>query len=177
MNRRHLLTTAIALPFAACAGTTTTLTPAEIVSEGSTFVTGFANAFNGLITAAPALMPQATSDAITADLTKAQTAIAAFNATLPAATGASTMQTILGYVNAALNVLGAPPINGLIPAPFNEAIAAVAVLAPVLETWVESIIPTAAASQVVAAARAKVAAAKPGMTPNQALVVLLGYGG
>jgi hypothetical protein len=84
------------------------------------------------------------------------------------------VRQVLDVVNAVLATLAAPPVNGLIPAPFNVAVAAAAVLAPEMEAFVTQFLPAAAASVSVAKARAAFAGVAPMMTPDAARKLLAG---
>ena len=149
------------------------LTPADIIADAQAAASGLSTALSLLSAAAPTLIPAATLASIQSDLATAQGIAKTLSASTPATSAASVVQQVLGYLNAALNVLAAPPINGLIPSPFNTAVAAVAVLAPEMEAFVTAYIPTAAASPVAVKVRAKLVAAAPAMTPAQARARLL----
>ncbi len=96
---------------------------------------------------------------------------------LPAASGATTVQIVEGYLNAVLNTLAAPPINGLIPAPFNMAVAAAALVVPDLEAFVNQYLPAATAvAPATYAARLQLrAAARQVTTLDQAMAILKEY--
>ena len=113
------------------------------------------------------------------DLGLAQGAASSLNTSLPASNGASTVQIVEGYINAVLNTLAAPPINGLIPAPFNMAITAAALVVPDLEAFVNQYLPAASAvSPATYAARLQLRGAAPQVTTvDQALAILKGYAG
>jgi hypothetical protein len=174
MLRRHLLTitafTPVVVMIAACGAA---LTPAQIVTQAAAVATGLQGAIKQVVAAYPALIPAGTAATIQTDLTDASAAATSLSASLPAATGASIVQTVEGYINAVLSVLAGPPINGLIPAPFNMAIAAAAVLIPQLEAFANTYLPTtAAAAPVTIAARQRFAALAPTMTPDAAVAIL-----
>ena len=179
ISRRNLLTaSALAIPAAALGGCAVfqKITPAQIVTKAQAAAAGLDGMLTQLAAAYPALMPAATLATLHSDLTKAQAAAKVLSAGLPAASGASVVQTVLGYINAVLNTLAAPPINGLIPAPFNQVVAAVAFIAPTLEAFVQSYIPTAAASPATASTRMAFRAMAPQIaTDAQALAVLQKY--
>jgi hypothetical protein len=158
-----------ALPLAGCSGSS--LTPTVIVAAAGTVAKGLAGAVSAIASAYPTLIPADMLATIQTDLALAQTAAGQLSATLPAATGASVVQTVEGYINAVLNLLAGPPINGLIPAPFNQVIGAAAIVVPVLEAFVAQYLPAASASP----ARVKLAASVPGMTRAQAMAVLKEY--
>ena len=179
LTRRRLLAGTAALPLPLMLGgcpAGTTLTPAQVVSYAQTAVSGLAGAFKALVAADPALVPTATATAIVGYLNDAQVVAGGLSANLTAPAGATVVQQIDTDLNAVLNALAAPPINGLIPAPFNEAIAAVAIVAPTLDAFVNQYLPAAPVA-AASLARAKVAALAPAMTVPQAVAVLQGYAG
>lgn len=160
----------------ACSATNPAATPATIVAEASAIGTGLDAMLTQVTVVYPALIPHAMLTTIRADLADAKAAAAGLSANMPAASGAATVKTVLGDVNAVLDVIAAPPINGLIPAPYNMALAAAAILAPEMEAFVVASIPAAAASPLVASTRAKLRATAPQVTtPADALAVLRGY--
>lgn len=184
ISRRFFAAALVGSPLLAACGTGA-LTPASIVAEAGTLANGLLGAVKAVAAADPALIPANLLATIETDLGLAQSAVGSLSANAPATSGASTVQTINGWINAVLNTLAAPPINGLIPAPFNMAVAAAAIVVPDLEAFVDQYLPTAAAA-APAAARARamlvlnappVAAA--GATRAQevaaALAVLQGY--
>jgi hypothetical protein len=182
LTRRHLLaSTVLIVPVAGCAalGLSTTLTPATIVSQALALAQGLSGMLTQVAAAYPALVPAATLAMLTKDLTLATGAANTLTTALPAASGASIAQTIDGYINAVLTTLAGPPINGLIPSPFNMAVAAAAIVVPQIEAFVNQYLPasmtTAGAAPGALAARAKFAAVAPALTTQGALVILQGY--
>lgn len=178
ISRRSLLrASAVAVPAVALAGCGVfgNMTPAQIVTQAQSIASGLSGMLTQLVAQYPTLIPAATVATIQDDLAKAQAAAKTLASGLPAATGASVVQTVLGYVNAVLNTLAAPPINGLIPAPFNQVVAAAAFLTPTLEAFVQSYIPAAAAASVTAETRLRFAGMAPGMTADRAVAVLNSY--
>ena len=121
------------------------LTPAQIVTEAGTVAKGLSGALTQLAGADPSLIPAGTLATLQSDLTLAQGAASALSTSLPASNGAATVQTVEGYINAVLNALAAPPINGLIPAPYNLAVTAAALVVPDLEAFVNQYLPAASA--------------------------------
>lgn len=176
MFRRTLLLAVPGSVLAAC-DATGSVTPVEIVTEAQAFASGLAGALPALVAAYPSLIPPATYATILADLAQAKAAAATLVATLPATSSAFTVQNVLGYVNAALNLIASPPINGLIPSPYNVAFGAAAFLAPLLESFVTANLPvTAAVSTETMATRGKLRALAPSITTAaQAVLTLQGY--
>jgi hypothetical protein len=173
--RRAIIGVPVVFALDRCAGVT--LTPAQIISEASTVASGLSGVLTQLAAAAPALIPSGTLAVLQRDLTLAEGAASALSSGLPASSGASAVQTVEGYLNAVLDTLAAPPINGLIPAPFNMAIAAAALLMPDLEAFVSQYLPTASVvAPATYAARLQLRAAAPQVTSvDQALAILQGY--
>ena len=152
----------------------TNVTPAAVIADLGSIVTGMSAMFPKLLAAAPSLIPAPLAAQIQGDLSLAQQADATLTANVPAATGATTAQKIEGYVDAVFAVLAGPPINGLIPAQFNLVLTGVAVLLPGIEAFFNQYLtaaPTVSASLV----RAQFRAAAPAMTPAEARLVLAGY--
>ncbi len=171
MNIPRILPLACALTLAACAGQP--VTPASVVADAQTAVTGLQTALKQIAIAEPNLIPAADLTRINADLAAAATAAAQLSAGMPAASGATTARIVEGDINDVLDVLAGPPVNGLIPAPANQVVAAAAIVAPMLEAFVAQYVPAAAASPEAANARTTLAALKP-MTLDQARAVLAG---
>lgn len=147
ISRRALLKgTSSIVPVAmlqACASAV--LTPASIVTAATNGAQTLATMLPELVSQFPSLIPAAT---VTQLETYAADAVAAGKqlvASIPAATGATTVQTIDTYINDVLKVLSSAPINGLIPAPFNQVVAALAITVPMLESFINQYLPTAAA--------------------------------
>lgn len=159
-NRIRELVFGAALALSACA-TPSPVTPATVINDVQTSVKGLQLALTEITKANPNLIPPSEVARLTSDLTDAQAASASLAANLPATFGADTAQVVIGDINDVLNVLAGAPVNGLIPPPANEIVAAVAVVAPGIEAYVQQYLPKAAASPEVASARATLAAAKP----------------
>jgi hypothetical protein len=176
LNRRAALIGATALcvamplSFALASGATPTLTPATVITDATNADVSLLNMLNNPVVAS--VLPAATLTALKADLTTGQQVGQSLTTNLPAATAATTIQQINGYINAVLNTIAGPPVNGLIPAPFNMVVAAVAIIMPELEGFVDTYILNASASVAMATTRAKLAATAPGLTLAQARVLL-----
>lgn len=177
ITRRSLLagTTLIPLAMAGCA--TAPVTPASVITEANAVASGLAGMLQSVTAQYPALIPASTAAMLAADLTLAQSAAKTLSSALPATTAASTVKTVEGYVNAVLTTLAGPPINGLIPAPFNQVVAAASFLVPQLEAFAALYIPALAASPAAASAqRAFLASAAPITSTAQAVAILRGAG-
>jgi hypothetical protein len=177
LSRRAILGAPLAAALTSCASIT--LTPAQIVTEAGTVAKGLSGALTQLASADPNLISAGALAMLQSDLGLAQGAASSLNTSLPASNGASTVQIVEGYINAVLNTLAAPPINGLIPAPFNMAITAAALVVPDLEAFVNQYLPAASAvSPATYAARLQLRGAAPQVTTvDQALAILKGYAG
>jgi hypothetical protein len=157
--------------------TTQAFTPAQLIADGqgmlmqlyspATATSPATGALPGIAAALPGKISAATLTKVEADIVVGENALAALAiATTPAPTGATVLAQVEGYINEALDVVGT--IAVLIPAPYGTIITAITVLLPVLESFVNSVVPTLAAK--TAALRA--AAVAPTMTPAQARAAL-----
>ncbi len=175
LSRRAILGAPLAAALTSC--DSNALTPAQIVTEAGVAAKGLSGALTQLAGTDPKLIPAAMLATLQNDLTLAQGAASSLTTNLPAASGATTVQIVEGYLNAVLNTLAAPPINGLIPAPFNMAVAAAALVVPDLEAFVNQYLPAAAAvAPATYAARLRLRAAAPQVTKlDQAIAILKEY--
>ena len=176
LSRRTILTAAplgILAIAAGCSTTTSTLTPAEILTDAGAVVSGLANGLNA-IKSSPLLVPYAALIAkIEGYLADATAAVAGLNTGLPAATGASIVQQIENDINDVLSVATAPPLGTLIPAPFSTALGMASVVLPVLEAFVNQYLPTKAASLAAVSGQIRARALAPaGLTVAQAVAGL-----
>ena len=174
-TRRAALFGAMSLGPLALAGCTgTPLTPAQIITIAQSAVSGLTGMLKGVASQYPNVIPASMVGTLTNVLTLASGAATTLSNGLPATAGASTVHVIEGYINDVLNTLAGPPVNGLIPAPFNMVLGAAAFVVPQLEAFAAIYIPAAAASPATAQARAKLAAASPMPITStaQALAVL-----
>lgn len=163
ISRRTLAASTALIPVIAILGVSKTVrasgsvptnTPAAIVTLAGTTATALLNAVKGIAMAEPTLIPAGTLTLIETDLTTAVAEATQLSTSLAAAEGAGLVQEINAGINATLTMLAGSPVNGLIPAPFNEVVAAAAFVAPTLESFVDTYILNASASvdQVVARA-------------------------
>lgn len=144
MNRRRLLTTAACLPLLALTacpgGSGSGLTLAQVVAD----VTGMVNGLSAALPALTKLVPATTMARIQADINVAQNLLAQITPKLPDATNAVTIQQIEAVINEILgfvaNIPGVPP-----------EIAAVAILLPIIEAFVNGLVPSMTASMVMKA--------------------------
>ncbi len=175
LSRRAILGAPMAAALTCCGAEA--LTPAQIVAEAGVAAKGLSGALTQIARADPKLIAASTAATLQNDLTLAQGAASALAPNLPAASGAAVVQTVEGYINAVLNTLAAPPINGLIPAPFNLAVAAAALLVPDLEAFVNQYLPAASAvAPATYAARLQLRTAAPQITTlDQAVAILREY--
>ncbi len=175
LSRRAILGAPIAVALTRCGAAP--LTPAQIVTESDAAAKGLSGALTQIASADPTLIAPGTLVTLQNDLTQAQGAASTLTSNLPAASGAAIVQTVEGYINAVLNTLAAPPINGLIPAPFNLAVAAAALVVPDLEAFVNDYLPAASAvAPATYPARLQFRAAAPQVaTLDQAVAILQEY--
>ena len=161
ISRRALLGASALVPvaLAGCAGNP--VTPAQIVTIVQSTASGLSTMLVAVSAQEPGLIPPAMAATLGTDLALAIGASKTLAAGLPATAGASTVHIVEGYLNDVLSTLAGPPVNGLIPPPYNMALAAAAFVMPQIEAFAALYIPAAAASPTTAAARAKLAAASP----------------
>lgn len=170
MTRRTVLALPGALLLTRCAGTAS-LTPAQVVTDLANGAAMLVSDLPLMAAAAPGLLPAATVTTLEQYASEAQSVAQTLSANLPASQAASAVQTALAYLNDVLNTLAAPPVNGLIPAPYNVAVQALDVaVVQVLEPWLASVTGTAAAPAPFA--RAALRAAQPEMTVAEAEAIL-----
>jgi hypothetical protein len=170
ISRRNLIASAGLIPAGAlltrCASTTSTGTvPQQVLNDVTAALTTLSANLTTIATTNPTLIPAATMTTIQTDIATAQQAVATISAQTAATAGASVLQTVEGYLNAALNTLAAIP---LIPAPFSTVIMAAALIAPEIEAFVASVVGT----PTVSATPPKLAFSASGMTVAQARAVL-----
>lgn len=178
ITRRAALLKGTALVSAALvlqAGSCVPTTPATVVAQAGAVANGLAGMLKQVVAAYPSLIPAALATQAESYLALASTAAGQLSPSLTAPAGASLAQTVVQDVNAVLNLLAGPPINGLIPAPFNEVVAAAAIVAPQIEAFAAAYLTTAAASPAVAQVQAKFAAAAPTVTADNAMLILQSY--
>jgi hypothetical protein len=153
-------------------------TPAIVVTDTNAVVHGLQGMLAQLVSEQPALIPPDALAKIDSALADADAATGKLSAGLAAVVGATQVQIALGDINAVLDAMAAPPINGLLPPPYNEAVAAAALLAPGMEAFVQQNLAnnTAAVSLDTLATRVELqVAALEITTPDQALAVLQRY--
>jgi len=175
LSRRAILGAPLAVALTRC--DVNALTPAQIVTEAGVAAKGLSVALAQVAGTDPSLIPATTLATLQNDLTQAQSAASSLTTSLSAASGGTIVQTVEGYLNAVLNTLAAPPINGLIPAPFNLAVAAAALVVPDLEAFVNEYLPAASVvAPATFAARLQLRAAAPQVTTlDQAVAILQEY--
>lgn len=147
--------------------------PASVIAQTQAMVTGLNAMVQEINVSDPTLIPPAQMTVITKDLADAQQALSLLHAGMSASLGAVIVQQAAGDVNSLLVVLAAPPINGLLPPPFGVAAKAAAIIAPLLEAYVQQYVPTAAANPQQMDATATFRATYPAIeTPDQALAAM-----
>jgi hypothetical protein len=145
-SRRQVLQAAALIPagllLAKCAG----VTVADVVSDLENAPAALSAALTSVTTADPSAIPAATAGSIQSDLALAQGIASALPSNLTTASDATNAQTIVAYINSGIALLADPPVSGLIPAPFNEAIAAFDLVLPGIESAAAALLPAAAAA-------------------------------
>lgn len=129
---------------AQASGTLPAMTPAQIVSDAQAAAKGLSAALAQAEQADPSLIPAATYAGLQTNLALAQGAAGTLSTSLSAPIAAGTVGQVEGYLNAVLDTLAAPPLNGVIPAPYNLAVSAAAVVVPELEAFVGTYVATPA---------------------------------
>lgn len=167
MNRRTFLSGSALTVLSACTGAKP-VTPVTVLTDVQALVSGLSGAVQQIEAADPSLIPLTVQQQIATYLGNAEAAAAQLSADMAASTSASWVRTVETDVNAVLNVLSGPPVNGLIPAPFNQALAAAAIVVPILEAFTAQYLPATTASTK----GQRFAALAPGMTTAQAVGVL-----
>lgn len=141
------------------------VTPASIITSAVNMSKALAAMLLQVASQYPTLIPAASVTIIENDATTAVTAATALVAGMPTSSSAPIISQVEGYVNDIMTVLASPPVNGLIPAPFNQVVAAAAFTLPLLEAFVAQYLPgQTGASPKVYAAIAKARAAAPSVT-------------
>ncbi len=154
-------------------GSGTVITPAYIITQAQNGATALLAMVNNLAAQYPALIPPDTLAKIQSDITLAIAAAGSLATNMPAVDAATILATVVQYINAVLNTLAMPPINGLIPAPFNMVVSAIAFALPVLEAFIAQYLPATppAASSNALAFRAKALSMHP-MTADASARIL-----
>ena len=181
-----IIATLVGLSIAGCAGIKSLVPTGPnssaqissiIVNDAQSASIGLQNIMNSVEKQYPNMISKADAVKINADLVSAVSVSNELKTGAPAASQASNVNLVLGYINDVLNVVGSPPINGLIPSPFNTAVAAVAFIAPELEGFVQSYVGTAGAGLASVDARTAIFGSSPVMITNlnQARGILSDY--
>jgi hypothetical protein len=169
LSRRRLLAGVTFLVPAALIGCAGALTPAQLVADAQGAVTALQTALPAIAAVAPTIA--AALPRLTGYLTTAQTLLNGLAGAVPATTGATTLASVEADLNAVLDALAAVP---LIPPPYDAVIAAVALVAPELEAFVNSMAAASGAATLPMALRLRAAyrLIRPGMTLPQMRAIL-----
>ena len=142
MLRRSIVNTgclaAVGGVLAACGAGSSAATPAQIIADAQGALQGLANVIPALYVAKPPVISKAEETSLSNILAEGLAFMKGIGPGTPAQTGASTLATIEGYLNAVLTIL--TPIAA--PPPYNLIIIAAAVIVPEVEAYIASIIPT-----------------------------------
>lgn len=158
LKRRHLLMTAALAPvagaLAACSstGSTSSMTPTQVITDIGLVAGGLAGALPGLVTAG---LPAASIASVTGLVNQIQSAADAVSASLTTTAAAPIVTQIVGVLAQI-----AATVGPALPAPFGTALAAAQILLPVIAAavgLVSSAPSTAAVSMTHAEARAALA--------------------
>lgn len=155
MNRRSLITAIPIGALAACAGQTAAQVSAQVVTDLNNAITSLSNAIPAITKASPTLIPAGTQTQIMAYLADAQGVISALSTSMTATAAAPVIQKAEGDLNAVLAALAMVP---LIPPPYSMIIAAAAMVAPMVEGYLNSVLgvsPTKAAATAPSAIAAR----------------------
>ena len=171
MNRRHILLAAPSLLLFGCSTTGGGgLTPAQVETDISNAVDALAAGYQALVTANPTLFPLAQQQAVEGALAQASSLLADLMGAADATSMAPIVQQIESQLNIVISVAATIP---LIPPPFSTALGAAAILLPIIEVWLNSVLPASAKvanGAEIMAARARFAT--PGMSLESAEMVL-----
>lgn len=167
-TRRMLTTTCLAsvLGMAACATPTGNATPATVLAD----INGAVNGLLGVLPSLGTVIPAAQLAQITSYVNAGQALLSTFAAGLTASQGATVLLQVETYVNSALNALAGFPG---IPANYALIISAAAVIVPIVEAYINSVLPSSVKSGVSPATlRAKAPWVVSNMTISQARLLL-----
>lgn len=155
-TRRNLLATAVPLVVLGIAGcSSTTMTPAQVVTDAQNAISALANAFKAVLAQAPNAVPANTAATINSALAQAASVLGSLSTSLTATQAAPIVQQVESAINTVITAAAAVP---LIPPPFSLALEAAAVVLPILEAFVNSVLPAPTPAPAALAARAKMAA-------------------
>lgn len=170
LSRRNLLTaSALAIPVTVLAGCASTNTPVQNTQQIVLDLQNAVPALKNSLAAIPAgTIPAATLATINASLASAQSVLAGLSSSMTATQAAPLVQQIESDLNAVISAAAAVP---LIPPPFSVALAAAAVILPIVEGFVNSTLHLGAVAAAFPA-RTKVIGMAPPMTVAQAQATL-----
>ena len=142
MTRLSMTIAALAL-LVGCSTSTATI-DTQVLAD----ITGVVSCVSGIVTALNAAKPGTVSATIVNELAAAQSLVTGLSSTTLAPVGASTLQTIDTDISDVLSVVG-PIASVAIPGAGN-AIAAIQVILPSVEAWVNPLITSATGVSAVA---------------------------
>lgn len=172
-NRRKLIASgsllaigAAVTTLAACGSNTPTppgTIPTQVIADVNGALQQLQNVLPSLVTAK--VLTSAQEQPIMAAITQAMSFMTTIGPNSPAQTATTALARVEGYFNAALAALVAVPI----PSPYNEIVIAANVIAPELESYLNSVIPAVAPASTSAKRAMKVSG---GMSIDEARTVL-----
>lgn len=161
ISRRGLLVASSALvPAALLAGCATGsggVTFAQVLADVQNAVPALQNALGAVLKAAPAALPAATVTQIDGYLSSASGVLAQLSGSMTATQAAPLVQKVESDLNAVISAAAAIP---LIPPPFSTALAAAAIVLPIVEGFVNATL-NLPAKVAASPARARMAALSP----------------
>ncbi len=138
-TRRALLSATPLLAVAACAGQTAAQVSAQIVTDLNNAIAALSNAVPAIAKADPSLLPAAVQAQILSDAAQAQGVLTSVSNSMTATAAAPALQKAEADLNAILAALAAVP---LIPPPYSMIIAAAAMVAPMVEGYIATLLGT-----------------------------------
>lgn len=144
------------------------VTPARVIADINGALTAIAQILPALAAQNPPVLPTKVTEPLLADIRQAQELVRSIGPGTPAQTGATVLNKAEGYLNAVLSVLATTPL----PKPYSDIVLAANIIAPIVEAYIDSIVPppVVVADTAVAAQAAK--ASFNGMTPEKARATL-----
>ena len=150
-----------------------TITPQEVVTVAQNAVAALANTLTTVLKTAPTAIPGNTAANINTYLADAASVLTGLSSGMSASAGAPVVQQVEADLNAVITAAASIP---LIPPPFSIALQAAAVALPILEAFINSVLPQKAAVPLeAAAARQKFSSQAPGLTQDGAKAELAKY--
>ena len=156
-TRRTLLASVPLAILIGCSSTSGGATPTQIMADIQNGVAAAVQSFDAVVKQNPGVINPTAQAQIEGYLSSASSVLSSLSSSMSATAAAPMIQQIEQDLNAVVMVTAGLPA---IPPPFSAAVGALAIVLPIIEAWVNSVIPAApAASRAAVAARAKMATA------------------